>query len=319
MDTLFADELHRKHSRTSIKRDWIFVSVASYRDPRCSQTLLELFQTAANPERIVVGVCQQNAPADPDVMTDFLGFYQSRIKVLRLPHRDAKGPTWARYLCSHMWAGEEFFLQIDAHTNFRKGWDKETKDMFHQLGTRKAVISYYPPKDTSEASALGGKTVVTQTAQVNHKNELIAQGREVPATSFPTEGKFVGACFLFARYDFLLEIPFDPYLPYLFQGEEPLLAMRLFTHGWKVYHPTHCVCTHYYTRASDPKFWDDHKAAFDTWNPVARHRAEFLLGLRPRDPRVPDAVYRYAETYGAGRVRTRESWHRQLGVRWELK
>uniref|UniRef100_A0A6C0K8E4 Glycosyltransferase n=1 Tax=viral metagenome TaxID=1070528 RepID=A0A6C0K8E4_9ZZZZ len=313
---MFSDKVHRKYRHDGIRSDWIFVSVASYRDSRCSDTLVDLFAKARNPHRIMVGVCQQNAPGDPDVMTEELKAVAKNIKVLRIPHHEARGPTWARWLCSHMWNGETFFLQIDAHTKFQKNWDSDTKDMFNLLGTHRAVITHYPPSDTASGD-IRGKTVIIPTAEVNDKRELIATGKEVPATTYPTKGKFVGACFLFARYNFLFEIPFDPYLPYLFQGEEPLLAMRLFTRGWGIYHPTHSVCTHYYVRAEDPKFWDDHQAQFDRWNPVARHRAEFLMGLRKPEKGVMALVYRNANVYGAGSVRSLAEWHAQLGVDWK--
>jgi len=315
---MFSDSLHRRYPKSSIKAGWIFVSVASYRDSRCTDTIADMFAKARNPHRLTVGLCQQNAPGDPDTITDtVLEGYSRNIKVIRMGHDEARGPTWARWKCSHLWDGEEYFLQIDAHTKFKKNWDSDTKDMFGMLGMHRAVITHYPPSDTGSIENIQGKTVITPTAEVNSKNELIATGKEVPATSFPTEGKFVGACFLFARYNFLLEIPFDPYLPYLFQGEEPLLAMRLFTRGWKIYHPTHSVCMHYYVRSSDPKFWDDHQAQFDRWNPVARHRAEFLMGLRKPERGVMALVYRNADVYGAGSVRSLAEWHAQLGVDWK--
>ena len=38
----------------------IFVSIASYRDPLCKRTIADLFAKADHPERITVGVVQQN-------------------------------------------------------------------------------------------------------------------------------------------------------------------------------------------------------------------------------------------------------------------
>lgn len=34
------------------------------------------------------------------------------------------------------------------------------------------------------------------------------------------------------------EMPIDPHLPYLFDGDEILFSVRLFTHGWDIYTPT---------------------------------------------------------------------------------
>ena len=38
----------------------IFVSIASYRDSNCKLTLKQLFDKAANPKRINVGICDQH-------------------------------------------------------------------------------------------------------------------------------------------------------------------------------------------------------------------------------------------------------------------
>jgi Glycosyltransferase (GlcNAc) len=42
---------------------------------------------------------------------------------------------------------------------------------------------------------------------------------------------FAAAGFMFYAGHMLLEVPFDPHLPYLFDGEEILYSARLWTHG----------------------------------------------------------------------------------------
>jgi len=44
--------------------DSIFVSVASYRDEYCPQTLVDMYEKAANPEKLFVGLVQQNCEAN---------------------------------------------------------------------------------------------------------------------------------------------------------------------------------------------------------------------------------------------------------------
>lgn len=44
----------------------IFVSIASFRDPECRNTILQIFEQAKNPDRIRVGIFQQNNFSDPD-------------------------------------------------------------------------------------------------------------------------------------------------------------------------------------------------------------------------------------------------------------
>lgn len=44
--------------------DSIFVSVASYRDEYCPQTLIDMYEKAANPEKLYIGLVQQNCEAN---------------------------------------------------------------------------------------------------------------------------------------------------------------------------------------------------------------------------------------------------------------
>ena len=64
--------------------------------------------------------------------------------MLELPHTDARGPTYARYICSHLWNGEEYFLQIDSHMKFFKDWDEKIINNYKNIGDEKAIISSYP-------------------------------------------------------------------------------------------------------------------------------------------------------------------------------
>ena len=94
-----------------MKPNTIFVSIASYRDDICNSTLKNLYEKAQFPLNVFVGICQQNKDGDPDCQGDIIN---SNIRIIRLDYRDAKGPTYARYMCSQLWDGEEYFLQIDS-------------------------------------------------------------------------------------------------------------------------------------------------------------------------------------------------------------
>jgi hypothetical protein len=36
------------------------------------------------------------------------------------------------------------------------------------------------------------------------------------------------------RSEFLIDVPFDPYLPWIFMGEEIALSLHAWTHGWDI-------------------------------------------------------------------------------------
>ena len=50
----------------------------------------------------------------------------------------------------------------------------------------------------------------------------------------------LAAGMLFLNSNFLKTVPFDPWLPYVFEGEEMLLSARLWTNGYNFYMPNEC-------------------------------------------------------------------------------
>jgi hypothetical protein len=74
----------------------IFVQIASYRDPECQWTVKDLFEKAAHPERIFVGICWQvSLPEDSDCfVVPYPRPKQVRVKLVEA--KDAKGACWAR-------------------------------------------------------------------------------------------------------------------------------------------------------------------------------------------------------------------------------
>ena len=137
----------------SPKKDYIFISIASYRDELCPKTLISLYENAKNPEKVIVGICQQNDEND-DADCFFPKTHKlynkikNNIKTIRISSKHAKGPTYARWLCSALWYGEEFYLQIDSHTTFEKKWDKTIIDDIRSYNNNKICITYYPPDIT---------------------------------------------------------------------------------------------------------------------------------------------------------------------------
>ena len=98
----------------------IFVSIASYRDDSCINTINDLFKKAKYPENIFIGICQQNnINIDKDIIYDnqdeYGKKYINNIRIIRIPYYDAKGPTYARYLCSSLLdkKNEKYYFQID--------------------------------------------------------------------------------------------------------------------------------------------------------------------------------------------------------------
>ena len=136
----------------------IFVSIPSYRDPQCADTLFDLFEKAACPFRIYVGVCQQNHPImDRDILTEYkkrvqkhhgVHDFSSQIRVLKMDYTQAKGPVYARALIEqNLYRGEKYYLMIDSHTMFTTHWDQTCIRLWKQCRqwSPKPILTAYPP------------------------------------------------------------------------------------------------------------------------------------------------------------------------------
>ena len=227
----------------------IFVSIVSYSDPLCNATLKSLFEKAKNPERIFVGLVEQELPGSA-----FKIYKHPRVRILK--RREARGPAWARFLASTLWEQQDYFMQIDSHTSFIRDWDERIISMFDKL-PRRSVITCYPPGENYTDDMCMKTTADAKDNARLFKGHFIAPWVYRPKRTICTPGVFVGANFIFTdARSFLEEIPFDPNLEYLFQGEEILLSLRLFTRNWGIYHPEYFICTHVYGREDQPKVWD---------------------------------------------------------------
>jgi hypothetical protein len=78
----------------------------------------------------------------------------------------------------------------------------------------------------------------------------------------PRFAPFVAAGYFVAHSDFLRQVPFDPFLPWIFMGEEIIMSSRLWTAGYDMFSPIQSVVGHMYVRQHKPKFWESVRRAF---------------------------------------------------------
>ena len=137
----------------------IFVSIASFRDPECAKTIARLFDRAAVPNRVHVGICQQNDAIDVDCVAGLADLIEcqgsnvhaacgrvrsGQIRAYRLSSNETLGPTIGRHLSERLYREETYVLSIDAHSNFAMGWDALLIDSFKKIKNPKAIITSYP-------------------------------------------------------------------------------------------------------------------------------------------------------------------------------
>ncbi len=298
----------------SIKQDKIFVSVASYRDQVCTNTLTELYKQAEFPENVFVGICQQNKNDDSEcIPEDFQ--YKNNVRIIRIPEHEARGPTFARYLCSTLWYGEQYYMQIDSHSKFTKNWDTKCINMIKEIKSlnlsQKPVISAYPTSIDDYREDDNSNQVPTMCrAYFTDRNMISLQGAEHQKHTDYYETPYLASGFFFCESIFLYELPYDPYLDYIFIGEEIEHAIRFYTNGYNIYTPNKNIIYHEYTRADKPKIWTDQKYKDDE----AFEKIKMIIGLEADTSKVSDKLKDSIKLYGLGNKRTLQDYYKFAGI-----
>ncbi|ETO00482.1 hypothetical protein RFI_36958 [Reticulomyxa filosa] len=196
-------------------------------------------------------------------------------------------------------------------------------DMFKRTQNEYAVITSYPKatgKDLLKwrppiATAGTGIVAICKTKQLagnymfkHDRGHFIENPGKPVLTPFFAAGM---ACFgYWNRFSFskghrLLAIPTDPYLPYLFDGEEILMSLRLWTFGYDLYLPDTDVIYHIYEQYyKRPLFWnDDWNIQKKTAVRTAQNWINYVLQLYEKYPKRGQLDVREIDKYGLGKER----------------
>lgn len=307
-----------KTKKFPLKKDAIFISIASYRDDECLNTVNNIYENADKPENIYLGIHHQNKDEDSKefcLSEDVVKKYGKNIREYYSKHSEAKGPAYARYWCSKLWEGEEFFFQIDSHINFIKHWDTLMLDMYKKANEEspRPVLSFYPPP---EDQILNKSVPVTCKGDLSRNIEnIIIPGAQYKTSSdkpLRSTKPFAAAGFMFLKGDFLYELQYDPNIPFVFMGEEILFSARLWTHGYDIYIPNVNVASHHYYRNEKPKYWNDVQNT-ENCKMNAEKRVRYILGFMKRNFIEKDFL-RDIDKYGLGTYRTLEDFWKASGV-----
>ncbi|OEU11117.1 hypothetical protein FRACYDRAFT_151830, partial [Fragilariopsis cylindrus CCMP1102] len=256
----------------------LFISLAAFREHLLGKSLMSAFNKAKHPEKLFFGIVVQNCYGLDGVVyangiDEFCNTPQykkycdsGQVRVIYVHDTDALGPQTARYYASKLWGGETYFMQMDAHLEFAPEWDKYYIDEAKaSKNYPKSVLSAYPPGfqdyDGSYAGGTPGARLCNcqfSTSPVENHILRISMGGNTPHDApFPTQIPFIAAGFFFAHASFLKDVPFDPYAPWCFMGEEIALSVRSWTMGWNIYAPRKNMIAHQYRpgRLGLPKFW----------------------------------------------------------------
>ena len=274
----------------------IFISIASYQDPLLVSTIFGAYGNAKNKDDLIFSICDQS---DTPINVNDLSF----VNQVRYEHVDpvfAKGPCWARHRAQSFYQGEDYFLQIDSHTQFSPNWDILFQEAFLEIESMgssdnyfaKPIITSYPrsfqvidfDKGMFELNTGDPHTQV----MTYREDSLFSRGSFSRQIGVPTKSAEITHAYLmaagciFTRGSFVDEIPYDP--NYYFYGEELSMALRAFTHGFSFFHIPNVPLFHLYTDTSNvPRklHWDpeDDKNRAVKWHELEQKSLDRLDDL----------------------------------------
>lgn len=286
-------------------RPSVFVSIASYRDPELVRTVEDCLNKARHPGNLRFCICWQHG-SDEQLPA---WFQDDMFSVLDVDWHKSAGVCWARATIMDMWQGEDWYLQLDSHHRFVKDWDVCLLEQAAATGSARPILSTYatPYVPTTEE---GPPAQVTRMEfdRFIESGAILTKPGVIPEepTRRPTRSRFLSAHFLFAPGSFVEEVPYDPGL--YFTGEETVLTVRAFTHGYDLFHPGLPILSHEYSRVYRVKHWDDHEAECQA--PIPWYQ---------RDATSHDRVRRFLSApskgfYGLGTARTFAEYERYAGI-----
>lgn len=251
------------------KWETIFISIASYRDPDLINTVKSAYDNAYHKQSLFFSVVSQ---AEESEHPDLSFIPENQLRYTKVHWEETKGACWAREIASRD-IQQYYFLQIDSHSRFRKHWDLTLVQGYKKCQTHwgnKIIMSNYPDSfeidwDTNPPSDRLNewKDFYRLKADWDEANRMVVARWEVcEPVEFGHEVFFVSANNLFCESSFIREVPYDSEL--YFTGEEPSLALRFYTRGYKIINPPVKYMYTNYSRANAKRnlHWEDKK---DDW------------------------------------------------------
>ena len=187
----------------------------------------------------------------------------------------SKGACWARQRIQNFYDNEDYYLQIDSHTQFLPGWDTRFIEELSKIESIKSTDNYYlKPIITSyprgfklldfDKGLFELFTADKRTTLITYREDSIfSRGSFSRQVGIPLKDSRISHAYLiaagciFTRGNFVNEVPYDP--KYYFYGEEQSIALRAFTRGFSFFHIPEVPLFHLYTDVDNPPrklHWD---------------------------------------------------------------
>ena len=245
----------------------IFVSVPSFRDSECENTIFDLLSKADFPNLIDLGVCLQlNAQDDQCLIKS-----RHNQSIVYISDERATGPFYARFLTLELFKGQEYVFFIDSHMRFEKGWDTFYKNEINSLPLKSVLSSYPGAYILPNIIVPDTETKILKPDHFDSDDMLRIVGVST-SIDHPTPCNFWASGLSFSRSDIISVLPFSSEFPFLFFGEELLVSVMLYTHGYICFAPSKNVAYHLWQRNYRPQLQIDLKL-----RKFSQERLKYLL------------------------------------------
>lgn len=239
----------------------IYVQIPAYRDKELVQTLREVFGKAKIKSRVFVAVFWQRE-AHETLPDDLLR--NKRLTVFEVPYWESKGCNWARRILQQNYQGQTYTLFLDSHHRLTRHWDSKLIEMMEDLkasGIAKPIITAYLPSYDPEKEPAGRMNKPLKIHPLPHHNGVLSRLTSYPIPLWnwikkPITAEYISLHFLCADGRFNEEIEFDEEI--YFFGDEVLVSLKAYTHGYELFHPHKVLGWHLYNRATRTPHWNDH-------------------------------------------------------------
>jgi [Skp1-protein]-hydroxyproline N-acetylglucosaminyltransferase len=320
-------------------KETIYISVASYRDPECGPTVESILARAKYPERIRVAIiAQQSSKEDPNYCApekpcdtnpeQAYCKYAKQVDVYNVEAELSVGPVFARHLAHRMYRGEHFAMQVDSHIRFTEDWDEDIIWQWKSAKNEMAVLTTYLSDiigsidPVSNKSKHPGRPIMCKSDYEGRgKTKHLRHGQQPEGPpgikGQPTLHPFWAAGFSFARAHFVIQVPYDQYLPMVFQGEEISMGLRGFTYGYDYYAAERSVCFHMYAIKENKEkrkhvklFWEN-GSMYGGAEVQAMKRLNGIIAMGD-----PNDTYDHTDEdkYGLGKIRTTKKFFDTFGI-----
>ena len=238
----------------------IHILIAAFRDRLCGRTLHNIFRRASNPKRIWVRVFDQIQIEPSSDLIDDAGCwevycheydsdcdkYKDHVQIVKVDASESKGPTYARSKLSAMvnWdythrdeheeielsavQENDFCMQIDSHMDFHDDYDTGLIAMHHRTQNDYAVLSTYVTDiehNNKDLKTVPNLCMVKFTSSIRNWGTKECKKLVKPKMT----NAMWGAGLSFHRCHAEINVPVDPYLDQVFDGEEGSRGIRFFT------------------------------------------------------------------------------------------